>query len=110
MMPHTEELILATDPLPLGPDSDLTSRERSVVRMVIQGMKNREIALALHTTEGGIKLTLNRVYVKLGVRSRYELALAARYAGLTPPEEVEPSCIEKPKFDAEWMFGCAEPI
>jgi len=78
--------------------------------MVIRGMRNREIATSLNTTESGVKLSLNRIYQKLGVRSRYELALAARSAGLTPRENLRVPGTARPEFDAEWMFGCSERV
>ena len=73
-------------------------------------MRNREIAASLNTTESGVKLSLNRIYQKLGVRSRYELALAARSAGLTPREDRRVPGTGRPEFDAEWMFGCSERV
>jgi DNA-binding NarL/FixJ family response regulator len=55
----------------------LTRREESVVRLVVQGMVNREIAYTLHLSEHTIKNYLFRIFDKLGVSSRVELALYA---------------------------------
>ena len=55
----------------------LTPREESVVRLVVQGMTNREIAEALHLSEHTIKNYLFRIFDKLGVSNRVELALYA---------------------------------
>jgi DNA-binding NarL/FixJ family response regulator len=55
----------------------LTPREQSVVRLVVQGMVNREIADALHLSEHTIKNYLFRIFDKLGVSNRVELALYA---------------------------------
>jgi DNA-binding NarL/FixJ family response regulator len=55
----------------------LTPREESVVRLVVQGMVNREIADALHLSEHTIKNYLFRIFDKLGVSNRVELALYA---------------------------------
>lgn len=55
----------------------LTPREESVVRLVVQGMVNREIADKLHLSEHTIKNYLFRVFDKLGVSNRVELALYA---------------------------------
>jgi DNA-binding NarL/FixJ family response regulator len=55
----------------------LTPREESVVRLVLQGMVNREIADTLHLSEHTIKNYLFRIFDKLGVSNRVELALYA---------------------------------
>jgi len=55
----------------------LTRREESVVRLVVQGMVNREIAQQLRLSEHTIKNYLFRIFDKLGVSNRVELALYA---------------------------------
>lgn len=55
----------------------LTRREESVVRLVVQGMVNREIAERLRLSEHTIKNYLFRIFDKLGVSNRVELALYA---------------------------------
>ena len=51
----------------------LTRREQEVVRLVAEGMKNREIAEALRITEHTVSNYLYRIFEKLGVSSRVEL-------------------------------------
>lgn len=51
---------------------ELTARERTVVRLVADGMTNREIAAALFVAPGTVRKHLDNVYRKLGVRSRAE--------------------------------------
>ena len=51
----------------------LTSEEREVVRCVLGGMRNREIATTLHVSVRTVELRLTRIYRALGVRSRGEL-------------------------------------
>jgi DNA-binding NarL/FixJ family response regulator len=53
----------------------LTPKETLIVSCVTQGMKNREIALRVGTTEQVVKNYLRKVYDKLGVADRLELAL-----------------------------------
>lgn len=53
----------------------LTPRERDIVGLVAEGMKNREIAEQLHITQGTVKVHLMHVFEKTGARDRYELAL-----------------------------------
>jgi len=64
-------------PKPASGPPRLTPREESVVRLVVQGMVNREIAQELHLSEHTIKNYLFRIFDKLGVSNRVELALYA---------------------------------
>jgi two-component system nitrate/nitrite response regulator NarP len=59
----------------------LSPRERAVAGLVAQGLRNREIAGELGITEGTVKLHLHRIYEKLGVGNRTELAIRARQFG-----------------------------
>jgi DNA-binding CsgD family transcriptional regulator len=53
---------------------DLTEAERRIAGLVAEGGTNREVAAALFLTEHSVETALTRVYRKLGVRSRAELA------------------------------------
>jgi DNA-binding NarL/FixJ family response regulator len=53
----------------------LTPKESLIVSCVTQGMKNKEIANRVGTTEQVVKNYLRKVYDKLGVADRLELAL-----------------------------------
>jgi DNA-binding NarL/FixJ family response regulator len=53
----------------------LTPKESMIVTCVTQGMKNKEIAVRVGTTEQVVKNYLRKVYDKLGVADRLELAL-----------------------------------
>src|SRR5207253_9775727 len=53
----------------------LTPKEALIVSCVTQGMKNKEIAQKVGTTEQVVKNYLRKVYDKLGVTDRLELAL-----------------------------------
>jgi len=53
----------------------LTPKESLIVSCVTQGMKNKEIAVRVGTTEQVVKNYLRKVYDKLGVADRLELAL-----------------------------------
>ena len=52
----------------------LTAAERRVAALVAEGRTNREVAAALFLAERTVASHLSRVYAKLGVRSRTELA------------------------------------
>jgi DNA-binding CsgD family transcriptional regulator len=55
-------------------DSELTSAERRVAALVASGKANREVAAQLFTTVATVEAHLTRIYRKLGLRSRTELA------------------------------------
>jgi DNA-binding NarL/FixJ family response regulator len=56
----------------------LTLREIELARLVSQGLRNKEIAFKLGITEGTVKTHLHRIYDKLGMATRVELANYAR--------------------------------
>jgi DNA-binding NarL/FixJ family response regulator len=55
----------------------LTRREDDVVRLVADGLKNREIAAKLNVAEHSIRNYLYRIFEKVGVSTRVELILYA---------------------------------
>ena len=63
--------------------SELTETEARVADLVAGGKTNREVAAALSLSVRGVEANLSRVYRKLGLRSRTELA-AARTPGAGP--------------------------
>jgi DNA-binding NarL/FixJ family response regulator len=70
---HIKPLHLSkSDGMPL-----LTRREEDVVRLVADGLKNREIAQRLKVKEHSIRNYIYRIFEKLGVSSRVELFLYA---------------------------------
>ena len=52
----------------------LTPREREIVALLRQGMRNKQIAGEMGITEGTVKIYLFRLFHKLGVKNRFELA------------------------------------
>ena len=59
----------------MQPYQRLTGKEIRVATLVWQGLTNREIADLIGTTEQVVKNYLRKVYDKLGVSDRLELAL-----------------------------------
>jgi DNA-binding CsgD family transcriptional regulator/peptidoglycan hydrolase-like protein with peptidoglycan-binding domain len=55
-------------------DADLTAQERLVAHLVATGLTNREVAAELVISAKTVEHHLGRVYAKLGLRSRTELA------------------------------------
>jgi DNA-binding NarL/FixJ family response regulator len=60
----------------------LTDREVDVVRLLADGLSNREIAAALFLAEGTVKNLVTGVLSKLDVRDRTQAALRARDLGI----------------------------
>jgi DNA-binding NarL/FixJ family response regulator len=52
-----------------------TEREQQVIELVASGLRNRDVASAIGTTEHVIKNYLRHIYDKLGLWNRVELAL-----------------------------------
>jgi two-component system, NarL family, response regulator LiaR len=75
----TQALIRATT-APPTPGHDLTTREREVLALLVQGMSNPQIANELFVTESTVKSHVSNVISKLGVASRTEaVALALKH-------------------------------
>ena len=55
----------------------LTERERQVLELVVEGMRNEEIARKLALTEHTVRNYVCRIFDKLGVSSRVEVVLYA---------------------------------
>jgi DNA-binding NarL/FixJ family response regulator len=55
---------------------DLTRREQEILECVARGMRNGEIASALHLAESTVKSHLTSAYLKLGVTNRTQAAIA----------------------------------
>lgn len=56
--------------LPVGTSSPLSSRETEVLRELVGGARNAEIAARLRITERTVKAHLSSIYLKLGVETR----------------------------------------
>jgi len=52
-----------------------SEREQRVIQLVAEGLKNKEVAEAIGTTEHVVKNYLRVIYDKLGLWNRVELAL-----------------------------------
>jgi PAS domain S-box-containing protein len=55
----------------------LTDREREVLRCLVQGMANKEIALRMEISESAVKNTLQQLFAKANVRTRSQLVRVA---------------------------------
>ncbi|AXH96648.1 response regulator [Ornithinimicrobium avium] len=62
--------------------AELSPRELEVLRLVADGMSNREVARSLFVSEATVKTHLNHLFGKLGAESRTAAVASARAAGL----------------------------
>ena len=67
-----------------GDQETLTERELDVLRLVVEGQRNKEIAAQLAISENTVKFHLKNIVEKLHVQSRAELAARAVREGLLP--------------------------
>jgi len=66
-----------------NPKKDLTPREREVLRLLIKGSTNKEIANDLFISEKTVKSHLNKIFKKLNVSRRLDAILTAIKLGFT---------------------------
>jgi DNA-binding NarL/FixJ family response regulator len=86
----------ATRPIAPAAKVHLTQKEMMIVACVAQGMKNKEIAVRVNTTEQVVKNYLRKVYDKLGVSDRLELALYCLHHRLLDNTDAVPPLPEAP--------------
>jgi two-component system, NarL family, response regulator len=64
------------------PDSDLSSREQEVLRHLVDGMSNKEIANLLGITEATVKCHVSTILMRLNVSDRTQAVVTALQRGL----------------------------
>ncbi len=69
-----------------GNPLSLTPRQIDVLREVIKGQSNRQIAHTLNITEGTIKVHMQTIFRILNVTNRTEAVLVAQKMGFGPPK------------------------
>ncbi|MGC3998216.1 MAG: LuxR C-terminal-related transcriptional regulator [Anaeromyxobacter sp.] len=73
-----------------APPADLTLREWEVLQLVGGQLTNEQIAARLSVSLATVKTHLNRLYAKLGIRSRAEAVVRARALSARPPRDLAP--------------------
>lgn len=69
-------------PAPQINEYGLSAREIEVLHKLASGMRNQDIAEALHLSEGTVKNYISTIYSKLNVGGRQEAARKARDSGI----------------------------
>jgi len=74
---YLSPLFRSVDRTRLAAGPRLTDRDKTVLRLILQGLSNREIATRLDVSEGAVKASLRQVCTKLSVRTRAQLVKVA---------------------------------
>lgn len=62
--------------------SDLTPREKEILRLVLVGRTNKAIAATITISEKTVEFHLDHIYTKIGVRTRLLAGIWAMQQGL----------------------------
>jgi len=76
VLPSSQKLQSAAEKL------GLTERECDVLRLIVQGRTNSEIAAELYVSEATVKTHINHIFAKLGARDRAHAVVLAHQLGL----------------------------
>lgn len=69
--------VLAQSVIHPGPGCELSEREREVLRLMVKGLSNNEIAESLYISLGTVKFHIKNIFAKLCVDSRVEAVTLA---------------------------------
>jgi DNA-binding NarL/FixJ family response regulator len=72
------------DPQPLAWPEALTEREREIIRLVKQGLSNKDIAYKLSISDSTVRHHMTSIFDKVGVPNRQKLLIHAHHFRSTP--------------------------
>lgn len=87
-------------PAPLEFGSPLTTRELRVLRLVAQGMENRQIATELFLAEATVKSHLTRLFTRMGAVNRAHAVALGYQAKLLVPGQPKVAGTPRPALPA----------
>lgn len=94
MASHCQQLLREWQPNPWAAQG-ITTREADVLRLVADGLANKQIAARLHLSPRTVEKHVESLLRKTGTRSRTELAVAASaVAAPRPPEPLPPAAVQ----------------
>ncbi len=85
----------------MSAESELSEREKEILRLVATGASNKEIAQALFISPNTVKVHLRNIFAKIGVVSRTEATLYAIKIGLIPENIREEILINSPVVESK---------
>lgn len=71
--------------------NDLTPREMEILRLVITGRTNKEIAREIFISKKTVEFHLDNIYSKIGMRTRVMVGIWAIQNGLQAETGINPS-------------------
>lgn len=77
---NISKIATGSEPVPQSPPAgstrvSLTPREAQLITLLVQGLRNKEIGSCLGITEGTVRIYLTKLFLKVGARDRFELAV-----------------------------------
>lgn len=87
LSPEAAQALVERENQPPTPGLDLTEREREVLRLMIEGLNNIQIAARLTVSPSTIKSHVSNILAKLGVASRTEAVTLALRNGIVTSVE-----------------------
>lgn len=73
-----------SDPSPPAWPEVLTEREREIIRLVKQGLSNKDIAYKLSISDSTVRHHMTNIFDKVGVPNRQKLLIHAHHVRVTP--------------------------
>jgi NarL family two-component system response regulator LiaR len=84
LSPEATQVLIQSSLAGPSPGADLTDREREVLRLMVEGLSNPQIAERLVISRGTVKFHVSNILSRLGVSSRTEAVSLALQKHLVP--------------------------
>ena len=89
----------------------LTPQELQIVRLVSEGLSNRQVAEQMFLSPRTVEYHLYKVYPKLGIGSRTELIRrrASSWPGRPPADQRSDRAVDPLQYRPQWIYRCPSP-